>query len=145
MDTYKLLLRSRRDLAFARREFLNTGKNPAELVKADRELKESGLIAAELEMFGSTAVNAVNMAANIAFTQWAAAASEWHKLNGRPSADAEAHSKADEKWEQIKSITETADLVDNRLAEAIKTEADFKVPFKLERWRRPFRRDAIKR
>ncbi|MGP4042975.1 hypothetical protein [Streptomyces sp. 2A115] len=51
----------------------------------------------------------------------------------------------DEKLEQIKTLSENADLIEKRLTEAILAEADFQVPFKLERRRRPFRRDAVKR
>ncbi|WP_151480050.1 hypothetical protein [Streptomyces albicerus] len=145
MDTYKLLLRSRRDFAYARSQFLKTGNNPAELINAERELKEMSLIAAELEMFGSSAVNAINLETNIAFGQWAGATAEWRRLNSSPSADTEAHRKADEKWEDIERLTENADLIDERLAEAIKAEANFKVPFKLERWRNRIKGRFVKR
>jgi hypothetical protein len=42
-------------------------------------------------------------------------------------------------------LTENADLIDERLAEAIKAEANFKVPFRLERWRNPIKGRFIKR
>jgi hypothetical protein len=42
------------------------------------------------------------------------------------SVDAEARRSADERWQEIESLSETADLIDKRLAEAIKAEADFK-------------------
>src|SRR5882757_1775451 len=105
MDTYKLLLRSRRDFAFARSQFLRTGNNPAGLINTEREIEDFGLINAELEMFGSTAVNVVDLATNIRFNQWVAATAEWRKLNSSPSSDVEAHREADEKWEEIKSLS----------------------------------------
>ncbi|MFD9190131.1 hypothetical protein ACFWCA_18080 [Streptomyces phaeochromogenes] len=145
MDTYKLLLRSRRDFAFARKQFLKTGNNPAELIDTERELKEMSLVAAELEMFGSSAVNTINLMTHYAYSEWVVATAEWRRLNSSPSADAEAHRKADEKWEDIKSLTEKADLIDEQLAEAIKAEADFKVPFNLEHWRHPIKGRFVKR
>jgi hypothetical protein len=87
MDTYKLLLRSRRHFAFARKQFLKTGNNPAELIDTERELKEMGLVAAELEMFGSSAVNAINLMTHVAYNQWVAATAEWRRLNSSPAAD----------------------------------------------------------
>jgi hypothetical protein len=144
MDTYKHVLRSRRDLAFARSQFLDTKANPAELMDAQRELKEFSLIEAELYMFGSRNVNAINLAAHMIFNKWTKAAEEWREFHNQSSDGTEARRMADEKWEQIKSLIEAADRIDSRLTEAIKAEAEFRTLPKREWWRAPFQRRAIK-
>jgi hypothetical protein len=145
MDMYVELLKSRRAMGSARRDFLAKRTTPSQVFNAEEELKDLGIIRAQLSMFGSTAVNALDDLALAGFTQWMKAISEWRDFDNMARADPESARKAEEKLEQIKALSENADLIEKRLTEAILAEADFKVPFKLERWRRPFRRDAIKR
>ncbi|MFQ6142879.1 hypothetical protein ACLMNJ_07345 [Streptomyces seoulensis] len=145
MDTYVELLKSRRAMGSARRDFLAKRTTPSQVFDAEEELKDLGPIRAQLSMFGSTAVQALDALALVGFTQWMKAVSEWRDFDSMARADPKSARRAEEKLEQIKTLSENADLIEKRMTEAILAEADFKVPFKLERWRSPFRRDAVKR
>lgn len=145
MDTYVELLKSRRAMGAARRDFLAKRTTPSQVFDAEQELKDLGSLRAQLSMFGSTAVHALDDLALTGFTVWMKAVSEWRDFDSMARADPESARKAEEKLEQIKTLSENADLIEKRLTEAILAEADFKVPFKLERWRSPFRRDFVKR
>lgn len=82
-----------------------------------------------MDMFGSIEVRAVDTLSFAAIKGWTVALLEWRDFT-ELSALPEMRQKADEKWEELQSLAETASLADMRLAEAITAEAAFKKPFK---------------
>ncbi|GAB2867335.1 hypothetical protein GCM10027074_38570 [Streptomyces deserti] len=128
MDTYEEVLRSRRVLAQHRAEVLRTQSAKSSVIDAEKELNAFLLTQAQLDMFGSPAVRALDTLSLAAFNHWARLLSEWRDLYARATShfnNQEMWDEADRKWAELKEASETVDLADRRLVEVIRDEAEF--------------------
>ncbi|MFF3710429.1 hypothetical protein [Streptomyces phaeochromogenes] len=130
MDVYAEAMRLRRSLAATRRDVLSDKTFPTGALDPDYQAKEFWLSQAQLEMFGSPEVRAVNDMSFATLKHWTTALLEWRDLTALARIDPKMQKQADAKWGELESLAETAKLADQRLVEAITAEAKFKKPFK---------------
>ncbi|MFG2349452.1 hypothetical protein [Streptomyces phaeochromogenes] len=132
MDTYKEVLRMRRVLAQHRADVLRTKspKSPkSAILDIEGEVKAFMLMQAQLDMFGSPAIRALDTISLAAFNHWHRDLSEWSELHARATAhrdNKDLWAAADKKWAEIEEFAKTVDLADQTLAEAVRDEAAFK-------------------
>ncbi|MFG2373705.1 hypothetical protein ACGFY9_19800 [Streptomyces sp. NPDC048504] len=139
MDTYKEALRVRRVLAQHRADVLHAKSAKAALLDAEGEFKAFMLMQAQLEMFGSPAIRALDTLSLAAFNHWNRALSEWRELHARATAhhsNADMWAAADEKWAEVEDFAKTVDLADRQLADAVRDEAAFKTRSRTPWWSR---------
>ncbi|MGQ4471935.1 hypothetical protein ACN6K6_004721 [Streptomyces violaceoruber] len=137
MDTYQEVLRTRDVLARHRAELLRSQSESADFPDPDRVLNAIFLSRIQLDMFGSPGIKTVEMFAWVAFNHWHSALSEWRQLHARARAhfnNQEMYDAADRKWKEVKDLAKTVDLMDQRLAEAIRAEAKFE-EYARSKWR----------
>ncbi|SED11547.1 hypothetical protein SAMN05216489_02556 [Streptomyces sp. 3213] len=146
MDTYKEVLRTRRILSQHRADVLRTQSSKSAIADVGGELNAFHLTQAQLSMFGSDAIKALDTLSLAAFSNWSRALSEWNDLNARATAhlkNREMWEVADRKWAELQELAKTVDLADQHLTKAIRNEAEFKDGLHTPWWsrRRVRRRD----
>ncbi|MFF7748804.1 hypothetical protein ACFZCP_06015 [Streptomyces sp. NPDC007971] len=147
MDTYKEVLRTRRILSQHRTDVLRTQSAKSAITDVEGELNAFHLTQAQLTMFGSNAIKALDTISLAAFNNWSRALSQWSDLNARATAhlsNREMWEVADRKWAELQELAKTVDLADQLLAKAIRDEAEFKDRLHTPWWSRmrARRRDA---
>ncbi|MFE6128563.1 hypothetical protein ACFQ6Q_09865 [Streptomyces sp. NPDC056437] len=129
MDTYEEVLRTRRALAQHRAEVLRTQSAKSSIIDPGKELNAFLLTQAQLDMFGSPAIRALDTLSLAAFNHWARLLSEWRDLHARAIShfnNQEMYDEADERWAELVHASKSVDLADRRLSEVIRDEAEFK-------------------
>ncbi|MFF7545722.1 hypothetical protein ACFZCU_19150 [Streptomyces canus] len=139
MDTYKEVLRTRRILSQHRTDVLRTQSSGTAITDVAGELQAFHLTQAQLTMFGSDAIRALDTLSLAAFNNWSRTLSEWSDLNARATAhlkNSEMWEAADRKWAELQELAKSVDLADQHLAKAIRNEAEFKAGLHTARWSR---------
>ncbi|MFI2346669.1 hypothetical protein ACH492_06340 [Streptomyces sp. NPDC019443] len=107
---------------------LRTQSAESSIINPGKELNAFLLTQAQLEMFGSPAIRALDTLSLAAFNHWARLLSEWRDLHARATShfnNQGMYDETDMKWAELQQASKTVDLTDRRLAEVIRDEAEF--------------------
>lgn len=133
MDAYAEIIKSQRLIEAARSRVIATNE------PSDRPLLEGfdetqyWLQIAQLEMFGSPAVQLINNIVSRSAFEWFQLYEEWKLLVYAAETDPQAAKDADAKIVELTSANDTAETAGKRLVEAMLSEAEFRPAVRMKR------------
>lgn len=132
MDAYAEVIARQRLIEASWSRVMAT-KKPVDALLDNFDESRYWLNVAQLEMFGSPAIQLINNMVAQSSLEWFGLYQEWKLLVETAETDPSAAEEADARWPKLKSAHETAELAGKRLVEAMVAEADFQSAVRMPR------------